>query len=477
MVSGEISFVTMDQIRKIRGKALEFLQSSGVYMDHPEMLKRLAAAGAQVDEAMNKVRFPREFVEEYLGMMPQKFTLSGYQRGHAVSLPHPEGSFYTRTCTGAPNWIDPDTGDYREVSIHDVGLWARLIQELDQIDFVPFPSPTDVPVATADVHALAVTLQNTNKHIWVQPYSQASVPFLIDLLIAKAGGLENLRQAPLASMITCSLTPFVFKGMDLEVILQAAPKGIPLFPCSLPTAGTTAPITSPGSVLVAVIENLVLLVSGQVVQPGIPMVATSLQFSADMQSGRSLQSSVEAIRQSAFFVQVMRKGFHVPAHTYGSGSDSVSLDAQCMLERAMQTMAVASSGADILGGFGQLETASTISPVQAVIDNEIVGMIRSLLSGFHLDDDVLGWHELITGKPGNEFLTSDHTLSHFRESFVPNLFIRQTRTEYERNGGRDLLQKTTSRYFDIIENASEINIFMNNDIKSILEAADKKLNF
>jgi trimethylamine:corrinoid methyltransferase-like protein len=206
------------------------------------------------------------------------------------------------------------------------------------------------------------------------------------------------------------------------------------------------------------------------------MVATSLQFSADMQSGRSLQSSVEAIRQSAFFVQVMRKGFHVPAHTYGSGSDSVSLDAQCMMERAMQTMAVAASGADILGGFGQLETASTISPVQAVIDNEFIAMVRSLLSDVHLVDEALGWHELKTGKPGREFLTSDHTLSHFRESFVPSLFIRQSRTEYERSGGRDLLQKAASRYFELIEKTSEKDTLMNNDIKNIVEAADKKLN-
>ena len=56
-------------------------------------------------------------------------------------------------------------------------------------------------------------------------------------------------------------------------------------------------------------EDLVLLAVAQVVRPGTPIVATSLQFSGDMRTGRSLQSSVESLRQSTLFPQLMQDAF------------------------------------------------------------------------------------------------------------------------------------------------------------------------
>jgi trimethylamine---corrinoid protein Co-methyltransferase len=97
-----------------------------------------------------------------------------------------------------------------------------------------------------------------------------------------------------------------------------------------------------------------------------------------MRTGRSLQSSVEFLRQSALFVQLMLDGYGIPDHTYGSGSDSPAIDGQGMVERAMRAMLMAGHRAQVLGGAGQLETACSVSPIALAIDNEIFSMTRAI---------------------------------------------------------------------------------------------------
>lgn len=471
------TYFSHDQLSLLKAKTFELLEKRGVKMDHPEVLQILKKGGARVDLETRMVKFPRAFLEEQLSKAPKAFDLVGKNGKHRLTFPHPQGAFHTRTNTGAQSWIDPDTGLYRQVQLKDVAYWGRLADRLEHIDFCAFPVPSDVPEPTADVHALRTLLQNVEKHIWIQPYTSETIEYLMKLLAAAAGGEEGLRLNPLASWITCSLTPFEFKHMDLEVILQAARHGVPMQPCSLPGAGTTAPVTVPGSALLAVAENLVMLATAQAVQPGIPIVATSLQFSADMRTGINLQASVESLRQSALFVQLMKNGFGIPAHTYGTGSDSPDIDGQCMAERAMRTVLIALSGASVLGGAGQLEVACTDSPVQLVIDNEVFGMTKAVISGMKFDAEDLGWEELLQCEPGGQFMTSMHTLKHCRESFVPINFTRSKRETWENKKEGSLVDRATAHLHKLMKDASQSDLPADvvKEMDDIVASADRAL--
>ena len=52
----------------------------------------------------------------------------------------------------------------------------------------------------------------------------------------------------------------------------------------------------------------------------------------------------------------------------------------------MLAQITALTGADILGGIGQLECATVFSPVQAVLDNEIGAMVRKLIEKPVIDE-------------------------------------------------------------------------------------------
>ena len=477
MLSSRIAYFSQDKLEVMRERVFELLEQHGVKMDHPEVLKLLDKAGAKVDFDSQMVRFSKRLLEEQISNAPKKFALVGRNGKNILELPREDGTFHTRTNTGAQSWIEPETGVYRRVTSSDIATWARLADRLEQIGFCAFPVPSDVPNATADVYALRTMLQNTKKHVWVQPYTEGGVEYLVKLSIAAAGGEEALKANPLVSFITCSLTPLEFKYMDLDIILQASRHGIPLHACSLPGAGATAPITEPGVALLSAAEILAMLATAQVIEPGIPIVATPLIFSADMSTGRSLQSSVESLRSNALAVQFIKAAFGIPTHTYGIGADSPIMDGQCMSEGALRSMLIGISGADILGAAGQIEVATTISPVQLAIDNEVFGMVRRIITEMTFDDETMAWDDLMNVKPGGEFLTSDHTYRHCRDGLPPINFIRSTRESWEQKGQGDLVARATEFCRNLLEKARPITLPEDviKEMDSVVRAADERL--
>jgi trimethylamine---corrinoid protein Co-methyltransferase len=207
------------------------------------------------------------------------------------------------------------------------------------------------------------------------------------------------------------------------------------------------------------------------------VIATPLIFSTDMMSGRSLQSSVESIQGAALAIQFIRTAFGLPTHTYGIGSDSPVLDGQSAGEGALRCMTMALSGADILGGAGQLEVATAISPVQLAIDNEVLGMVKRMVSKIDFDDETMAWQELLNAEPGSQFLSNEHTFRHCRDGLMPLNFIRLTRDGWHAKGANDLNARVTEFCKDILAKAEPVALPQNmaQELDSIVRRADTNL--
>jgi trimethylamine:corrinoid methyltransferase-like protein len=293
-----------------------------------------------------------------------------------------------------------------------------------------------------------------------------------------AGGEDKLRARPSTSVITCSFTPLDFKYMDTEVIIQAGKYGVPIHACSLPSAGGTAPLSVPALALMAAAEILGMMTMAHILAPGTPVIATPLMFALDMRTGSALQSSVEAMQAANMSIQLMKQGFGMMAHTYGSGSDTPDADHQSMAERAMLMQNVVLSGADILGGVGQLECATVFSPVQAVLDNEIGAMVRRFIRSPQIDEASLNWEELSQIRVGGHFLDSDHTVSECRDQFIPGVFQRIGRDDYEAGNRRGAFEEARDKALASIANAPEGGVLseeQNREIAALEKVADKHI--
>lgn len=451
MMSQNNRILSAEGIGMIHEKVLAYLSERGVLVQHSGVLKKLSTLGADVDFQAERVRFPQKLVGELLGEAPRTFTLAADDSRLDLKLPSEANRFYVCTNTGARNVIDPATDARRAVTKADIKRWGRLVESLDNIQMCAVPTPTDVPPETACVHGLEALLASTRKHIWVQPHSQETLPYLFDLAIARSGGGDRLNNRPCVSFIADSLTPLQFKPMDIEVILQACRLGVPVHACSLPASGGTAPITSVGTVILAGIEVLTLVLIAQAVRPGTPVVGLATSYAMDMHSGMALKANVKAIRTNAAAARFIKQAFGIPAHTCGMTTDSALADDQSLAERCLGGMMLARSGVDIMGRAGEIEAAKTISPAQLVVDSELAAMIKHLIDPITVDENTMAWQDLLAVAPGDHFLDKPSTLANVRKAFRPALFKRGADEASESEGVQGLLERARQEALEVWE--------------------------
>ncbi|MEZ5768524.1 MAG: trimethylamine methyltransferase family protein [Paracoccaceae bacterium] len=407
--------------------AFRLLETHGVALVHPAAHAALKKAGATEGKQATRLRFPRALVAEALAATPKSARLAGRTPSRDLELPRADGGFVMRTGTGAHGFLDVETQAFRNLQIADVATIARVANGLDQVGFIAHPFSYGVPELTSDIHGLGELVTHTDKHVWLQPYNVENVEYLVG--IVEAAG--STRARPRASMIVCSFTPLEFKVMDVEALIQAGRAGLPVHACSLPSAGGTAPLSVAGNVLMAVTEILAMVTMGHVLAPGLPIIATPLMFTLDMATGQALHACPESLQAKALAVEVLNS-LGLLTHTYGMGSDTPDSDRQSMAERAMLGQAVALAGADILGGVGQLQTATMFCPVQAVLDDELGAYLWALIQTPEVDEAEFNWEELKEIGISGHFLASDQTLALCRTQYRPQVFRRDRRDDYDK---------------------------------------------
>ena len=477
------------EIAKLKDKVAIFLSERGIELQHPGMLGQVADSGAQVDRSSGLVRFPLKLQEQALVTIPPAFSLAAPAArevpgtsGSATVLPvpHPQGSFYVCTGTGGRGYLDPESGEYRPLTTADVHTWGMLAGALEHIDLCAFPTPTDAPPQTVDVHSLNALLQSTVKHVWIQPHTEQTLPYLLELCAARAGGKANLKRRPLASIIACSLTPFRFKPMDIEVIVQACDYGLPVHVSSLPVIGGTSPITTVGTVLIAAIEVLAMVIMTQLVKPGHPVFALATALGMDMLSGRAVKACPEAMQVNALSAQFLSEAYRLPVHTAGLTSDTFLSDGQAMVEHSLYGLMVAAAGAAVVGRAGELEAAKTFSPLQLIVDDEIVAALRrieQLQSELTVEEKSTAWDDILSVSPGGHFLETEHTLKYCREAFQHKLFSRKSRDAWSSEGGSALIDRARDRSRELLAAARQPKIAPGTieEMKRIVTEADRTL--
>jgi len=462
----------------LKQRVFALLEDYGVVVVHPKAHAAFLKAGAKQGADNNRLRLPRALVEEALAATPKTALLAGKKPELDLQVPRTDGGFIMRTGTGAHGYVDPRDTKYRNLDLNAVNDMAAVASNLDQIGFIAHPFVAGVPEVTADIHSYGRMTSRTDKHVWMQPYQWENIDYLMRIAAIAAGGEDNLRARPNTSVITCSFTPLEFKHMDTEVIIKAGKYGIPIHACSLPSGGGTAPLSVPAMALMAGAEILGMMTMAHILSPGTPVIATPLMFNLDMRTGSALQSSVESLQAANMAVQLMKQGFGMMAHTYGSGSDTPDVDHQSMAERALLMQNVALSGADILGGVGQLECATVFSPVQAVLDNEIAMMVKRFIRTPQIDEVSLNWDEVSSIRVGGHFLDSDHTVKECRDQLIPKVFHRDGRDDYEANERRGAFETARDQALQFIRDAPEEGVLsaeQNAEIASLTKRADKHI--
>jgi trimethylamine--corrinoid protein Co-methyltransferase len=128
------------------------------------------------------------------------------------------------------------------------------------------------------------------------------------------------------------------------------------------------------------------------------------------------------------------------------------MDLQSGYEKAIQATTGAISGANLIGIHGAVSAELTFHPVQAIIDDDVAGMIGRLLRGVSVNEETLALDVInrVGPVPGH-FVAEEHTRKYWKtEHFVPKASDQLSYPEWMATGKKSALNYARERMEKIL---------------------------
>lgn len=472
-----LRLLSENDLKRIHNASLRILEQTGMIFDHPEARELLEGAGAKVDHDSNLVKFSPEFIEKQLKRAPRKVSFYGRTPEYDFTV-EPHGKIYARMAGGCTVYVDLKTGEHRSAALDDWKALARLADALPYIHCIAPFWCGDVPLETADLHSLRVVLEHQRKPIVHNARDLKNYKAMIEMMLAVRGSKEELQKRPLVNLMVSPIAPLFWNEDVLSQLLLACEYGIPADIPIMPVCGTTGPITLAGTLALANAEFLGTLAFVQSARPGYEMPFFCIPLVADMKTGATQFSVPETGLLIAGLAQLSHELYGLPGETIGINSDGY-ISEQLLFERAQNALMASLSGSKLFVGPGALGGTMALSPVQLVIDHEILQIARRWERGITVNEDTLGVDVVHRVGPRGHFLADDHTMKYLRSGEITNsdIFSRDTWETWTQKGQKDLLQKAREKAIAILEEheveplAEEVS----KELKLIVSKADKDL--
>jgi trimethylamine--corrinoid protein Co-methyltransferase len=454
MIGGQYKPLTDDQIEKIHETALTILEEVGFTYETglEETLDMLAAAGARVERANQRIFFPRALVEEQAQIAPANVIL--YSRDGKNDLNMSGNRVHMGTGGQAIKVVDLETGKSRQSVLSDVHNVARLVERLDNIHFFQRPCTAhDISPEAHDKNVFYAGLTGTHKHYMGGAKDESVFQDVFKMAAMVVGSEEELMQRPIISISSCfAISPLKLCTQSTLIVQAACRHLIPVALSSAPMAGSTSPRTMAGTLALLHAEELVGVTIGQLSRPGAPLLYGGIPGVANMRTMNYSGGGAEFGMMNAAIHQ-MADHIKVPNYNSSGLSDSKMPDIQAAWEKALTTLLAAMGGSNFIHhSAGMLESMLTIAYEQYVIDDEINGMSAKVLKGIEVDDDHLALDAIAEVGPGGNFIMSNHTLKFLRSEFYEGngLSDRSNRDEWEAGGSVNAHERAKQMVRDIL---------------------------
>jgi len=420
--------LTDSQLEQIHLASLEILRRTGVRVYDEEALELLSGAGCVVTDG-DLVRIPPAVVEEALLHAPSRIVLCSRTGEPAMYLEAHRS--YFGTGSDLPNTLDLETGERRPSLLSDVEQTARLVDSLPNVEFVmSMAQASDVPAATSDRKSFLAMMTNTTKPIVFTAWDEHGLADIIAMAQTVAGGRDELALNPFLFGYLEPTSPLQHSDVVMRKMMMMIDQGLPFVYAPGPVEGASAPITSAGSLAMANAEVLSGLAIAQLKRPGTPFLFGSGSGPLDMRSAVGTYSSPEFMHHCMAMAELAHYRYDMPVWGFSGCSDSKLSDLQASIESTLWILWTALSGANLVHDLGYVESGLTCSYEMIVLCDEIVSYVRRLLGGFEITPETLALETIHDVGPGGEYLSSPHTLRHFKSVWQPRLLDRDNHASW-----------------------------------------------
>ncbi|MDY7077558.1 MAG: trimethylamine methyltransferase family protein [Chloroflexota bacterium] len=435
------------QIEKVYQATLECLNRTGVNVLNAEARDLLAAAGARVDGA--RVRIPPHIIQDGVAANPRSFTLWGRDGKHRMQIV-PDRVYFGPgpTCT---YFVDPETGERHKSRRGDPGLTARVCDALDNVDYVMgLALIDDVHHRLAPVYEFAEMITNTGKPVLPWAYSVDNISDIYRIALVVAGSEQAFRERPFFALFATFQAPLQHTDEELANALWAVERDIPIVYLGGGTAGSTAPVTGAGTLVISLAGALSGLAIMQLKKRGTPVCIGGVPQAMDLRTGRPTYGGPEMSLYSAALSEVARY-LGLPFMGTAGASEAKVLGLQAAIESTVQVVLSGLSGATLVHDVGFLDCADIGSLEMLVMTDEIIAMTRRIMRGVEVSDDTLMLDLIDRIGPAGEFMSAKETAKRCRaEAWTPTLMDRDAWVSWEAAGSPVMHDRIKARVKEIL---------------------------
>ena len=446
-----LELLSKEEVVRVHSSVLDILRNTGVKFESQWALKFFKKNDCWVDEKTKIVRFPEALAEECIKKAPGNFRVKAAEEENDMVFS--EDIVYYQDGP-AMNTLDLDTYIPRPPSKQEYIDYIKVLDSLDTVDnYSPYPwfGFKEVPPIMMMPEIVALKLKYSSK-FQMTPYQSDCEIFIIEM--AHLIGTEILG-------VISHAAPLTWYGNAVNEAKRMVEAGFPVGPCSGSTFGATGPATILGSITKTLAELISMVAMVQLMKPGHRTFMLELDFPQNMKTGSPAFGNIGASTGNAIFNQMCRF-YKLPTVSGTPGfANSKVPDIQGGYERAIATLIAALTGGNIIQLHGCIMGEITGHPLQAIIDDDIAGMVGKFIEGVIVDDDRLAIDLInqVGPNPGN-YLGSKHTRDWWqKEQFIPKAADSTgSYSEWEKGGRKDALILAKERMQQIINKYKQYKV-------------------
>jgi len=440
-----LTYLSSAQAERIHAASLEILERVGALIDEEQSASLLQKAGVRRGEG-GTFHIPPKLVEWAVSVAPKRIVLHNRNAEPAMSLEL--GQVYYGPGSDCLFILDHRTGKRRQASLEDVNEAVRLADALPNIDFLMSALlPSDVPPEAANLLQMRSMIENSGKPIMFVTNDFESCLDVVQAAEVIAGGAKQHESKPYSCCYINVTAPLRHNVDSLQKVLYLAEKRVPTTYTPMVLRGVSGPSTSAGAVALANAGELVGLVLAQLKREGAPIIHSGGYGDVfDMRTTTGAYTGPESYGVRT----AMGAYYGLPTFGLGGSSDSKLPDEQAAVEASLTLLFETLGQATLVHDVGYMESGKCYSLEMMAICDEVIGYIRHYCRGIEVNEETLALDLIAELGPEGDYLSSGHTVNHYRETWYPRLFNRNHFDGWLAEDGQTLGERTRKRVEEIL---------------------------
>ncbi len=494
-------FLKQSDLEQLAAKTIELLGKVGLKIENDKYVDLMKKAGCE-QAPDGRLLIPRELIDELVAYQKQNqkqddedqelLRLYGPDYSHhliwtgqqeSIRKEKDERLILQAFDCGPTKYFDYPADKQVAVNADIFEQMMKFAEATPEIGYTSTWYRQDLPPHIERIHSLVNGLKFTTKLDGIEAIYPEVLKYLVEageIFYEKPGCDWFLAGSE------CLTSPLILEERSAADMLERKRVGVHRYHiATMPTVGVSTPVFPASSTLLCCAEVLGGMVAAYVLDPGSDISGRGICTVLDMRTAAATSLGPEIhlvnLATKEVFDAFWGGQLWVEVH-FSPAARRPGLEATIEYAIGSARFAQLTGNNDMpYNGMGTLELGAVGSPTQFMLDMEIRRMLDFSRKGMTVNDETLAFDLMCEHtRTEQEFLSSDHTLDHYRELFSSDLFAStfSGTVGIDKGTEKDILDKADQMWRDNLAKWEPPNVpdQKMKDLEGVLERAKKEFN-